>query len=167
MVFAANVNASGGFPSRAGRSPGRRRPASVPRRLRPNPKSYFVILSESDRRTQRAQRPLADYAEQGGERQTKYSQESMTNDKESDSSSIFRSPQNDKTGRTAIRTTRWDRTIHCSQTPRQTGIYNWRQRRLKSGNWLFYVRFAEKSGFSRASRILALRRLAEFTNPRS
>ncbi len=37
-------------------------------------------------------------------------------------------PQNDKTGRTEIRTTRWDRTIHCSQTPQQTGICNWRQR---------------------------------------
>ena len=37
-------------------------------------------------------------------------------------------PQNDKTGRTARRTTRWDQTIHCSQTPRQTGICNWRQR---------------------------------------
>ncbi len=37
-------------------------------------------------------------------------------------------PQNDKTGRTAIRTTRWDQTIHCSQTPQQTGINNWRQR---------------------------------------
>ena len=36
---------------------------------------YFVILSEADRRTQRVQRPLADYAEQGGERQTKCSQE--------------------------------------------------------------------------------------------
>ena len=37
-------------------------------------------------------------------------------------------PQNDKTRRTAIRTTRWNQTIHCSQTPQQTGISNWRQR---------------------------------------
>ena len=54
------------------------------------------MLSGADRRTQRAQRPLADYAEQGGERQTKCSQESMRDNRESDSSSIFRSPQNDK-----------------------------------------------------------------------
>ena len=47
MVFAANVVASCGSLSRAGRSLGRRRPASVPRRLRPNPKSYFVILNEA------------------------------------------------------------------------------------------------------------------------
>ena len=78
----------------AGRSLGRRRPASVPRRLRPNLKP-FVILNEVDRRTQREQRPLADYAEQGGERQTKCSQESMRDNRESDSSSLFRSPQND------------------------------------------------------------------------
>ena len=50
--------------------------------------AIIVILSEADRRTQRVQRPLADYASQGGERQTKCSQESMTNDKESDSSSV-------------------------------------------------------------------------------
>ncbi len=81
--------------SRAGRSLGRRRPASVPRRLRPNPRqTYFVILSEVDRRTQRVQRPLADYASQGGERQTKCSQGSIWG-KVTDSSSIFRSPQND------------------------------------------------------------------------
>jgi hypothetical protein len=66
----------------AGCSLGRRRPANirlapgVPRRLRPNLKP-FVILNEVDRRTQRVQRPLADYAEQGGERQTKCSQESI------------------------------------------------------------------------------------------
>jgi hypothetical protein len=39
--------------------------------------AIIVILSEADRRTQRVQRPLADYAEQGGERQTKCSQESI------------------------------------------------------------------------------------------
>ncbi len=55
-----------------------------------------VMLSESNRRTQRAQRPLADYASQGGERQTQCSQESMRDNRESDSSSIFRSPQNDE-----------------------------------------------------------------------
>ena len=49
---------------------------------------------------------------------------------EPDSSSIFRSPQNDKTERIAIRTTRWNRTIHCSQTPRQTGMKNCRTRLL-------------------------------------
>jgi hypothetical protein len=42
-------------------------------------------------------------------------------------------PQNDKTGRTARRTTRWDQTIHCSQTPQQAGISNWRQRRKVEG----------------------------------
>ena len=65
-----------------GRRLGQRRPANirlspgVPRRLRPNLKP-FVILNEVDRRTQREQRPLADYAEQGGERQTQCSQESF------------------------------------------------------------------------------------------
>jgi len=62
-------------PAVAGRAP----------RLRPNPKP-FVILNEVDRRTQREQRPLADYAEQGGERQTKCSQESILG-KVADSSS--------------------------------------------------------------------------------
>ena len=71
-----------------------------------------VMLSESNRRTQR---PLAVSASQGGERQTKCSQESMRDNRESDSSSIFRSPQNDEL-------------LNCSQTPRQTGICNWRQR---------------------------------------
>ncbi len=52
----------------ANRSPG---PAAIV----PPRQPYFVILSEADRRTQRVQRPLADYAEQGGERQTKCSQE--------------------------------------------------------------------------------------------
>ena len=41
------------------------------------------------------QRPLADYAEQGGERQTKCSQESVYVYFYTDSSSLFRSPQND------------------------------------------------------------------------
>ena len=54
----------------ANRSPG---PAAIV----PPRQPYFVILNEVDRRTQREQRPLADYAEQGGERQTKCSQESI------------------------------------------------------------------------------------------
>ena len=69
----------------AGRSLGRRRPANirlspgVPRRLRPNPRqTYFVILSVSEESFSLAnQRPRTDYAEQGGERQTKCSQESV------------------------------------------------------------------------------------------
>ncbi len=72
----------------ANRSPG---PAAIV----PPRQPYFVILSEVDRRTQRAQKPLADYAEQGGERQTKCSQESVYVYFYTDSSSIFRSPQND------------------------------------------------------------------------
>ncbi|MDE6827876.1 MAG: hypothetical protein K2P46_04060, partial [Alistipes sp.] len=99
MVFAANVDASRGSFEPCGPQP---RPAEARKRApqaAPESKPYFVILSEANRQTQRAQRPLADYAEQGGERQTKCSQKSMTNDKESDSSSIFRSPQNDKTER--------------------------------------------------------------------
>ena len=149
--------------SRAGRSLARRRPANirlspgVPRRLRPNLKP-FVILNEVDRRTQREQRPLADYAEQGGERQTQCSQESVYVYFYTDSSSIFRSPQNDnavfalnrfrsgthfcvRPGR--LRRSRFQREpapgarsktlkcpllVHCSQTPRQTEICNWRQR---------------------------------------
>ena len=101
----------------ANRSPG---PAAIV----PPRQPYFVILNEVDRRTQRVQRPLADYAEQGGERQTKCSQESfsLANQRPrtdyaeqggerqtkcsqesvyayfyTDSSSIFRSPQNDNT----------------------------------------------------------------------
>ncbi len=79
-------------------------------------------------------------------------------------------PQNDKTGRTAIRTTRWNQTIHCSQTPRQTGICNWRQRGVENGNGCsdcsrvcqlqVQAEFI-KAGFSRASRSPALRRLAK------
>ncbi len=106
--FCTNVVASCGSSSRAGLRRPRLRPASVPRRLRPNLKP-FVILNEVDRRTQREQRPLADYAEQGGERQTQCSQESVY----VYLIQILRrsAPQNDKTGRTEIRTTRWDRTI--------------------------------------------------------
>ena len=55
----------------------------------------FVILNEVDRRTQRTQKPLADSAEQGGERQTKCSQESVYVYFYIDSLSILRSPQND------------------------------------------------------------------------
>ena len=52
-------------------------PAKAAARKRaPNIKP-FVILNEVDRRTQRVQRPLADYAEQGGERQTQCSQTSV------------------------------------------------------------------------------------------
>ena len=40
--------------------------------------AIIVILSGANRRTQRVQRPLADYAEQGGERQTKCSQTSVS-----------------------------------------------------------------------------------------
>ena len=118
----------------------------------------FVILNEVDRRTQRTQKPLADSAEQGGERQTKCSQESVYVYFYTDSSSIFRSPQNDnavfalnhflsgthssaRPGR--LRGSRFQREpapgarpktlkcpllVHCSQTPQQTGICNWQQR---------------------------------------
>ncbi len=69
MVFVTIAGVSFGSSSRAGRSLGRRRPASVPRRLRPNPRqTYFVILSVS---------------------------EGSIWGKVTDSSSIFRSPQND------------------------------------------------------------------------
>ena len=69
MVFVTIAGASFGSPSRAGRSLGRLRPASVPRRLRPNPRqTYFVILSVS---------------------------EGSIWGKVTDSSSIFRSSQND------------------------------------------------------------------------
>jgi hypothetical protein len=69
MVFVTIAGASFGSSSRAGRSLGRRRPASVPRRLRPNSRqTYFVILSVS---------------------------EGSIWGKVTDSSSIFRSPQND------------------------------------------------------------------------
>ncbi len=89
FLLRMSLRRSSALLSRAGRSLPQRRPASVPRRLRPTPRqTYFVILSGADRRTQRAQRPLADYASQGIERQTKCSQESMTNNKESDSSSL-------------------------------------------------------------------------------
>ena len=47
MVFVRMSLHRAALSSRAGRSLGRRRPASVPRRLRPNPKSYFVILNEA------------------------------------------------------------------------------------------------------------------------
>ncbi len=136
MVFVTIAGASFGSSSRAGRSLGRRRPASVPRRLRPNPRqTYFVILSVS---------------------------EGSIWGKVTDSSSIFRSPQNDnavfalnhsgsgthssaRPGR--LRGSRFQRepapgarlqTLklpipHCSQTPQQTGICNWRQRRKGGG----------------------------------
>ena len=69
MVFVTIAGVSFGSSGRAGRSLGRRRPASVPRRLRPNPRqTYFVILSVS---------------------------EGSIWGKVTDSSLIFRSPQND------------------------------------------------------------------------
>ena len=51
---------------------------------------------------------------QRSERQTQCGQESVYVYFYTESSSIFRSPQNDKL-------------LNCSQTPRQTGICNWRQ----------------------------------------
>ena len=73
----------------------RKHPAVARRAPQAAPESKpFVILSGANRRTQRVQRPLADYASQGGERQTKCSQGSIWG-KVTDSSSIFRSPQND------------------------------------------------------------------------
>ena len=145
--FCTNVVASCGSSSRAGLRRPRLRPASVPRRLRPNLKP-FVILNEVDRRTQREQRPLADYAEQGGERQTQCSQESVY----VYLIQILRrsAPQNDKL-------------LNCSQTPRQTGICNWRQRgKVERKRCSGRSRLAEiNTGFSRASRSPALRRLAK------
>ena len=82
-----------------------------PAAIVPPRQPYFVILNGANRRTQRVQRPLADSSEQGGERQTKCSQESVYVYFYTESSSIFRSPQNDKL-------------LNCSQTPRQTGICN-------------------------------------------
>ena len=63
-----------------------------------------------------------------------------------------------------------DKLLNCSQTPQQTGISNWRQRGEVKGKdrCSGRPRLAEiNTGFSRASRSPALRRLAEFTNPRS
>ena len=158
--FCTNVVASCGSSSRAGLRRPRLRPASVPRRLRPNLKP-FVILNEVDRRTQREQRPLADYAEQGGERQTQCSQESVY----VYLIQILRrsAPQNDKTGRTEIRTTRWDRTISlfansAADWNKQLAATRKGGRKRCSGR----PRLAElNTGFSRASRSPALRRLAK------
>ncbi len=63
-----------------------------------------------------------------------------------------------------------DKLLNCSQTPQQTGICNWRQRGEVKGKDRCSGRpqLTEiNTGFSRASRSPALRRLAEFTNPRS
>ncbi len=158
--------------SRAGRSLGLRRPANirlspgVPRRLRPNPKP-FVILNEVKNLF-----PCEPKAACGLCR----ARRRKTNEVQSNicivSIQILRrsAPQNDKTGRTAIRTTRWNQTIHYSQTPRQTGICNWRQRGVENGNGCsdcsrvcqlqVQAEFI-KAGFSRASRSPALRRLAK------
>ena len=55
-----------------------------------------------------------------------------------------------------------DKLLNCSQTPRQTGICNWRQRGKDGGKRCSgRSRLAEiNTGFSRASRSPALRRLA-------
>ncbi len=130
MVFAANVVASCGSLSRAGRSLGRRRPASVPRRLRPKliatiflqsvrpgqlrPESqpYFVILNEVKNLF-----PCEPKAADG----LCLARRRKTNEVQSNicivSIQILRrsAPQNDKL-------------LNCSQTPQQTGICNWRQR---------------------------------------
>ena len=56
-----------------------------------------------------------------------------------------------------------DKLLNCSQTPQQTGICNWRQRgkverkRCSGRPWLTEI----NTGFSRASRSPALRRLAD------
>ncbi len=57
-----------------------------------------------------------------------------------------------------------DKLLNCSQTPPQTGICNWRQRgevkgkdRCSGRSWLAEI----NTGFSRASRSPALRRLAK------
>ncbi len=134
MVFVRMSLHRAALSSRAGCSLGRRRPASVPRRLRPNPKSYFVILNEVKnlfpcepkaacglclarrRKTNEVQSriffgknlfwarlQMFRYAQHDGcsgssqrsERQTQCSQESVYVYFYTDSSSIFRSPQND------------------------------------------------------------------------
>ena len=52
-------------------------------------------------------------------------------------------------------------TANCSQTPRQTGISNWRQNKLGSGVVVVQTRIRiANTDFSRASRNPALRRLA-------
>ena len=129
----------------------RRNHPPEPAAIVPPRQPYFVILNGANRRTQRVQRPLADSSEQGGERQTKCSQESVYVYFYTESSSIFRSPQNDKL-------------LNCSQTPRQTGICNWRQRGEVKGKdrCSGRSRLAEINiNFSRASRSPALRRLAK------
>jgi hypothetical protein len=80
-VFALNRFRSG---THSGARPGRLRGSRFQREPAPGARSsvsereqslrdmlaIIVMLSEADRRTQRVQRPLADYASQGGERQT-------------------------------------------------------------------------------------------------
>ncbi len=83
-VFALNHFRSG---THSSARPGRLRGSRLWARAGPGRKVFrirkrtepaiSVMLSEANRRTQRVQRPLADYAEQGGERQTKCSQESV------------------------------------------------------------------------------------------
>ena len=95
--FCTNVVASCGSLSRAGRSLGRRRPASVLRRLRPKLFTTHFLAKRSPG-------PAAGVA---------LSARAGPGRKVKDLETLI---------------------IHCSQTPRQTGICNWRQRRLRSGN---------------------------------
>ncbi len=160
MVFATHVNVSCGSFEPCGPQPwpaqARKHPAVAGRAPQAASESqpYFVILSVSEESF-----PL----------RTKGRGRTMPRKEEKDKRSAVKNlfwarlqilrryaPQNDEL-------------LNCSQTPRQTGICNWRQRRLEIG---IVVRQAGKAriantGFSRASRSRALRRLAEFTNPRS
>ena len=138
-----------------GRRLGRRRPANirlspgVPRRLRPNPRqTYFVILSEAKNLF-----PCEPKAACG----LCLARRRKTNEVQSNicivSIQILRrsAPQNDKL-------------LNCSQTPQQTGICNWRQRGEVKGKDRCSGRsqLAElNTGFSRASRSPAPRRLAD------
>jgi hypothetical protein len=128
MVFAANVDASGGSPVRAAASPGggpQACPAGCARI------QALLCHSERSESTNAASAETACRLCRARRRKTNEVKSRIYRDyQEPDSSSIFRSPQNDKTERIAIRTTRWNRTIHCSQTPRQTGMKNCRTRLL-------------------------------------
>ena len=128
MVFAANVDASGGSPVQAAASPGggpQACPAGCARI------QALLCHSERSESTNAASAETACGLCRARRRKTNEVKSRIYRDyQEPDSSSIFRSPQNDKTERIAIRTTRWNRTIHCSQTPRQTGMKNCRTRLL-------------------------------------
>ncbi len=62
-----------------------------------------------------------------------------------------------------------DKLLNCSQTPQQTGICNWRQpRKVEGKRCSERSRLAEiNTGFSRASRSPAMRRLAKLAPPAS